>query len=288
MSSSINDNESGPPQFDYEQVQMFLSGYNLMQYFELFVEEGFDRLESLLEVTETDLVQMGLLQRAIANAKGIPPTVPLMLRQYQDSTTVRDMPQQNPDQKDFPSLDSDSFASSSNTQASPSSHPKLQTVSDNFIGNTSGPSGVSSAEDETAMSDTVIGLWKRKYRRHAKPDKHAPLKPPSAYVMFSNQIRSELKDHNMSFTDLAKIVGGRWKTLDRDEKEIYEANAVRARQEYAAALKEYQKTEEYRNYQAYLAEFRAKHEAAGNPLFQTRHKKKKKKKKKWTAIIVSW
>src|SRR5882757_7763872 len=41
---------------------------------------------------------------------------------------------------------------------------------------------------------------KRKYRRHPKPDENAPERPPSAYVIFSNKVREEVKDQNLSFT----------------------------------------------------------------------------------------
>lgn len=110
----------------------------------------------------------------------------------------------------------------------------------------SAQSGMSSTEEEAVTSDNVHRLWKRKYHRHAKPDNNAPLKPPSAYVMFSNDVRSELKQQNKSFTDLAKIIGDRWKNISPTEKEMYESNALKAREDYFKKLEEYHKTEEYR------------------------------------------
>ncbi|KAG1240362.1 hypothetical protein G6F68_017737 [Rhizopus microsporus] len=88
----------------------------------------------------------------------------------------------------------------------------------------SAQSGMSSTEEEAVTSDNVHRLWKRKYHRHPKPDTNAPVKPPSAYVMFSNDIRAELKQQNRSFTDLAKIIGDRWKSISAEEKELYETN----------------------------------------------------------------
>jgi hypothetical protein len=107
-------------------------------------------------------------------------------------------------------------------------------------------SGMSSTEEEAVTSDNVHRLWKRKYHRHAKPDSNAPFKPPSAYVMFSNDVRQELKDENRSFTDLAKTIGDRWKNISVKEKEHYETNALVAREEYLKKVEKYQKTDDYK------------------------------------------
>ena len=107
-------------------------------------------------------------------------------------------------------------------------------------------SGMSSTEEEAVTNDNIHRLWKRKYHRHAKPDSEAPLKPPSAYVMFSNDVRAELKEQNKSFTDLAKIIGDRWKNITPDEKEMYETIALKAREEYLKKVEEYQKTEAFK------------------------------------------
>ncbi|ORX96274.1 HMG-box [Basidiobolus meristosporus CBS 931.73] len=111
---------------------------------------------------------------------------------------------------------------------------------------------------------------KRRYRRHPKPDKNAPEKPPSAYVMFSNKIRGEFKDQNMSFTEMAKVVGDRWKTLSPEEREEVEQCASKAKQEYLEALETYKKTPEYHEYQEYLIEFRAKSSSCVRPVGRPR------------------
>ncbi|KIW71973.1 hypothetical protein PV04_00198 [Phialophora macrospora] len=100
---------------------------------------------------------------------------------------------------------------------------------------------------------------KRKYRRHPKPDENAPERPPSAYVIFSNRIREEVKDQNLSFTQIAKLVGDRWQKLDPAGKEPFEAQASAAKEKYNIQLSVYRKTDEYKEYMAYLADFKAKH-----------------------------
>ncbi|PHZ10653.1 HMG-box, partial [Rhizopus microsporus ATCC 52813] len=120
---------------------------------------------------------------------------------------------------------------------------------------------ISSNEDnESVQSDSTAP--KRKYRRHAKPDRNAPIKPPSAYIMFSNDSRAKLKDQNLSFAELAKVVGEQWKNLSYYEKQAYERKAMRAKDEYLAALERYRETDEYKRYQQYLKEFKAKQESA--------------------------
>lgn len=107
-------------------------------------------------------------------------------------------------------------------------------------------SSMSSAEDDTITSENVTRCWKRKYERHPTPDKNAPIKPPSAYVMFCNYLRAELKNENLSFPAFAKIAGVRWKSLDTPEKQVYERQAQQAKDEYKAALAQYKNTQEYR------------------------------------------
>ncbi|KAG9230213.1 hypothetical protein BJ875DRAFT_163164 [Amylocarpus encephaloides] len=99
---------------------------------------------------------------------------------------------------------------------------------------------------------------KRKYRRHPKPDENAPERPPSAYVIFSNKTREELKGRNLSFTEIAKHVGENWQNLSPGEKEPYEQQAFSAKERYNHELTEYKKTPHFRDYSQYLAEFKAR------------------------------
>lgn len=159
------------------------------------------------------------------------------------------------------------------TSSNTSSSTSLSTLTENphkshqdyfpSAGTMSSQTGMSSTEEEAVTSDNVHRLWKRKYHRHAKPDTNAPLKPPSAYVMFSNDVRAELKQQNKSFTDLAKIIGDRWKNIAPEEKEMYETNAQKAREEYLRKIEDYQRTDAYKQYQKYISDFKAENEAAG-------------------------
>ncbi|KAI0890567.1 uncharacterized protein GGS22DRAFT_15154 [Annulohypoxylon maeteangense] len=111
---------------------------------------------------------------------------------------------------------------------------------------------------EPLKSDKQDGaaVAKRKYRRHPKPDDNAPERPPSAYVLFSNKMREDLKGQNLTFTEIAKLVGENWQNLSRDEKEPFERQAHEAKERYNRELGGYKKTTEYRKYCDYLHEFR--------------------------------
>lgn len=100
---------------------------------------------------------------------------------------------------------------------------------------------------------------KRKYRRHPKPDENAPERPPSAYVIFSNKVREEVKDQNLSFTQIARLVGDRWQKLDPAGKEPFETQANAAKERYNIQLSTYRKTDAYKEYMQYLADFKSKH-----------------------------
>jgi hypothetical protein len=99
---------------------------------------------------------------------------------------------------------------------------------------------------------------KRKYRRHPKVDENSPERPPSAYVIFSNKMREELKGRNLSFTEIAKLVGENWQSLSPTEKEPYEQQAFTAKERYNNELVEYKKTAKYLEYAQYLLEFKAR------------------------------
>ena len=118
----------------------------------------------------------------------------------------------------------------------------------------------SKAEAKDGLTGSGIGTQavKRKYRRHPKADENAPDRPPSAYVIFSNKMREDLKGRNLSFTEIAKLVGENWQNLAPTEKEPYEQQAFTAKERYNAELSEYKKTESYRTYSIYLAEFKVK------------------------------
>ncbi|KAI1756537.1 hypothetical protein F4782DRAFT_526223 [Xylaria castorea] len=185
----------------------------ISQYLGVFIDQGFDSWETILDITESDLDALGVklghrrkLQRRIANYRGVAPDV--------------------------------SLVSPARTSIEDGRHDSNRT--------------------DVGRADIKVGptVAKRKYRRHPKPDEHAPERPPSAYVLFSNKMRDDLKGQNLTFTEIAKLVGENWQNLGRAEKEPFERQANEAKEKYNHDLAEYKKTIECRKYNEYLREFR--------------------------------
>ena len=72
------------------------------------------------------------------------------------------------------------------------------------------------------------------------------------------EMREDLKSQNLTFTEIAKLVGENWQNLAPAEKEAYENQANTAKEKYHRDLVEYKKTPEYRRYAKYLQEFKEK------------------------------
>jgi hypothetical protein len=72
-------------------------------------------------------------------------------------------------------------------------------------------------------------------------------------------MREELKGRNLTFTEIAKLVGENWQNLSQLEKEPFETQAQAAKEKYNNDLSDYKKTPHFKKYNAYLQEFRAKH-----------------------------
>lgn len=61
----------------------------------------------------------------------------------------------------------------------------------------------------------------------------------------------------LNFADMAKVVGELWQSIPTDEREHYEHRAAIRKAEYNVELAEYKKTDNAREYEKYLAEFKA-------------------------------
>lgn len=126
-------------------------------------------------------------------------------------------------------------------------YPTLQSQGRQEIG-----SGFTASRDDPHAA----GQGKRSYRHHPKPDPNAPQRPYSAYVLFSNHVREELKSQGLSFTEMSRRVGERWQSLNPDEKERWKQQAALPWETYKAQLAEYQQSDGYKTYTQYLANFK--------------------------------
>lgn len=69
-------------------------------------------------------------------------------------------------------------------------------------------------------------------------------------------MREDLKGHNLTFTEVAKLVGEHWQGVSSSEKEAYESQANAAKEKYHRDLVEYKKTPEYVKYALFLQDFK--------------------------------
>lgn len=86
------------------------------------------------------------------------------------------------------------------------------------------------------------------------------------YVHYSNtnisiEMREDLKGQNLTFTEIAKLVGENWQNLGRIEKAPFEKQANEAKERYNRDLIKYKKTSECKKYNDYLREFRKRQAA---------------------------
>ena len=72
-------------------------------------------------------------------------------------------------------------------------------------------------------------------------------------------MREDLKGRNLTFTEIAKLVGENWQNLSQTEKEPFESQAQAAKEAYNVDLANYKKTPEYKKYSGYLQDFKAKY-----------------------------
>jgi hypothetical protein len=120
-----------------------------------------------------------------------------------------------------------------------------------------GLSAVGAHSEDTSSSSQQSARPTRRYRRHPRPDPHAPDRPKSAYIVFGEHVRQNPALRALSFAELAKETGKRWGELPHEERvSIWERPAVDRLQRYKEELDRYRLTENYRSYQRYLERFK--------------------------------
>ncbi|KAI0346948.1 HMG-box [Trametopsis cervina] len=89
--------------------------------------------------------------------------------------------------------------------------------------------------------DTPGGKRKRngeeKTRRKAKPrDPNAPKRPPSSYLLFQNEVRSEIKAKNPNIpnNELLNLIAKAWSEMPKEQKDAYEHRQKAAKDTYLA------------------------------------------------------
>ncbi|GFZ49452.1 hypothetical protein JCM24511_07572 [Saitozyma sp. JCM 24511] len=67
------------------------------------------------------------------------------------------------------------------------------------------------------------GKKRRKKEKKIK-DPNAPKRPPSAYILFQNEVRDEIREKNpgMAYKDVLSMIAEKWKELQPEQKKVYE------------------------------------------------------------------
>ena len=73
--------------------------------------------------------------------------------------------------------------------------------------------------------------------------------------------REQLKGQNLSFAEIAKIVGENWQHISKERREKFETQAQQAKDKYRRELAEYKKTPEHQMYNEYLQDFKNRQQA---------------------------
>jgi len=79
-------------------------------------------------------------------------------------------------------------------------------------------------------------------KKRAKKDPNSPKRPLSAFMIFSNEKRDEVREKlgkDTKITEVASKLGKMWKKVDDDEKKKYQKKAAKLKETYEKELKKY-------------------------------------------------
>ncbi|KAK8854870.1 hypothetical protein IAR55_003609 [Kwoniella newhampshirensis] len=92
-----------------------------------------------------------------------------------------------------------------------------------------------------------VDLKKERKKKEKKiRDPNAPKRPPSAYILFQNEIRDDIRNSNpgMAYKDILGIISTKWKELSDAQKKVYEELYQNAHKNYQAEEQAYSKRDD--------------------------------------------
>ncbi|KAI9281994.1 hypothetical protein BY458DRAFT_498621 [Sporodiniella umbellata] len=248
------------------EVADFLEKCGLDQYIKAFLEEGFDIMVAVQEITEEDLEAMKVkrghrrvIQRELATLIGIPKNQPIVVNSNPFfsivSSTTLYSPSNECGEKNPSSNVSNIFSSGLlSSQLAPSfNHLLLACVSPGALKNTT--------NERRSLRERLLVSFSR-FETH--------LNSPSGYIAFSGTAHIQSKNQT---TVPCSTIGSCWSNLNTYKKHIYELNDKEEKSKHVKSLMGYEKTINFRNYHIYLAEFKRKYE---EKLKNTRERKRTK------------
>ena len=118
----------------------------------------------------------------------------------------------------------------------------------------------------------------KKQKKMPKGDPDAPKKPLSSFMLFGNEMRNKIKEENpnLSFGEVGKVLGQKWKALGSEEKARFDGLAAKAKEDYNIEYEAYMQSEERKQWEGkMMAEFGT---IPGTKAKKTKSKKEAKQK----------
>lgn len=100
------------------------------------------------------------------------------------------------------------------------------------------------------IASGVINTSPSSAQKRRKKDPLAPKAPLNGYLVYFNEERAEmrLKNPNIGFGELTKIIAAKWKELAADEKQKYINEAELDKERYIKEMADYKKSDAYKQY----------------------------------------
>jgi len=91
-------------------------------------------------------------------------------------------------------------------------------------------------------SDSSSDEDKKRKVKKLKKDPNAPKRPANAYMFYQAEVRDAVKKEHTTkkVTEIAKLIGGKWRGLSAEEKKPYEDKAKLDKERYLTEQKEYE------------------------------------------------
>jgi len=106
----------------------------------------------------------------------------------------------------------------------------------------------------------------------SKPDPEKPKKPPTAYLLFAAEVRSQ--NPSLKMTEQSKLAGKRWKAMIAGEKEPYERRAAPDVERYKEQMKAYKDSGKEAAWKQRVASAKAAAKAKAKPKAKAKAKAK--------------
>jgi len=103
-------------------------------------------------------------------------------------------------------------------------------------------------EDQKTQNGKQSANGVKKPIRKPRPprDPNAPTKPQNAYIFFQKDVANKVKEENKGKTwpEIVHLISHLWRSLSKEEKEIYEHKFEEAKQQYEIRYKEYMQSKD--------------------------------------------